>query len=50
MPTGLEIDVVDEAGVVRKVLEEFAERVEGVEDEEDLELGVRAWRRDMLGI
>lgn len=29
------IEVVEEAGVVRAVLEELAERVEGVEDEEE---------------
>lgn len=37
-----EIDVVEEAGVVRAALEELAERVEGVEGEEDCEVGVDA--------
>lgn len=44
-----EIEVVDEAGVVRAMLEELAERVDGVEDEEEGELDVGAWRREMLG-
>jgi hypothetical protein len=47
---GVEMEVVEEAGVVRAVLEELAERVDGVEDEDDRELGVEACRRDMLGI
>ncbi len=38
----VEIDVVEEAGVVRAALEELAERVEGVEEEEDREVGVDA--------
>lgn len=46
----VEIEVVEEAGVVvRAVLEDLAERVEGVEEEEDRELGIDACRRDMLG-
>lgn len=45
------MDDVEEAGVVRAVLDELAERVEGVvADEEDCELGVDACRREMLGI
>lgn len=43
------MEVVEEAGVVSAVLEELAERVQGVEDEEEFALGVDAWRRDMLG-
>ena len=45
----VEIEVVEEAGVVRAALDELAERVVGVEDEEDCEVGFDAWRRDMLG-
>ncbi len=48
---GFGMEDVEEAGVVRAVLEELAERVEGVvADEEDCELPVDAWRREMLGI
>jgi hypothetical protein len=40
----------EEAGVVRAVLDEFAERVDGVvADEEDFEPAFDAWRRDILG-
>lgn len=44
------MEVVEEAAVVSAVLEELAERVEGVEEEEEREPGVGARRRDMLGI
>ena len=46
----LEKDVLEVAGVVSAVLEELAERIDGVEDEDDCDVGVDAWRRDMLGI
>jgi hypothetical protein len=36
----VEIEVVEDAGVVRAALEELAERVEGVEEEENCEVGV----------
>lgn len=49
MEVEVEMDVVEEAGVVRAELEELAERVDGVEAEEDCDLGDDAWRRDMLG-
>jgi hypothetical protein len=46
----MDIEVEEEAAVVRAVLEELAERVDGVVDEDDeFEDGVDACRRDILG-